>query len=55
VSHHAPPRSNHLNDVTARGVHIDDVGAIDPWMSASDALLSARIDHNTRQQVLSVR
>jgi hypothetical protein len=34
-------RTDHLDDVAARGVDSGDVGAIDPRVAAADALLAA--------------
>jgi hypothetical protein len=40
----ATSRSDDLDDIAAGGVDIDHVGAINPGMSATDPLFTARAD-----------
>jgi hypothetical protein len=42
----APPRSNHLDDVSTGRVDVDDIRAIDPRMAGANALLAAGGNHD---------
>jgi hypothetical protein len=43
----ATPRTNHLDDVTAAGVYIDDIRSINPRMAGANALLTSRGDYDS--------